>query len=796
MNLSMKWLHDYVDIDASANPREFTEAMTMSGSKVESYGSAGDEIQKVVVGKILSVEKHPDADKLVVCSVDVGQSEPIQIVTGASNVFEGALVPAALDGSLLPGGKKIRKGKLRGVLSNGMMCSLGELGLSKNDFPYAIEDGIFIIEEECRVGQDIREVTGLDDIVVEFEITPNRPDCLSVIGLAREVAVTFNKKLTLPDAQVKGGSSSTKDFVNAKVHEPKLCTRYMARAVRNVKIGPSPLWMRQRLRSAGVRPINNIVDITNFVMLEYGQPMHAFDYRQINGGTINVRLARDGEKITTLDGIERKLDDKMLVIADNEKPVAVAGVMGGEFSGIMDDTNTIVFESAMFDSTSVRLTAKRLGMRTEASSRYEKGLDAQNTIKALDRACRLVELFGAGEVCTDYIDINNADFKAKTIKLDAQWINSFLGTDIDKKFMIDTLRRLEFKVEDDVITVPSYRADVEQKADIAEEVARIYGYNEIPTTLLRGAATKGGLNTTQKFEKNVSNSLLALGYTEISTYSFISPKYYDKIHMPSDSPMRNSVKIINPLGEDTSIMRTTMLPSMLETLSYNYSNRNLAARFFEIGTIYIPRGKGELPQEPVKITLGSYGEDEDFYSIKGDVEELFENLGVDSEKCEYLPCSDNPAFHPGRCAKIIADGIQIGIIGEIHPEVQASYEIDTRVYAATIDASELMKNAVQDKSYTPLPKFPSTARDIAVLCDDGIPVMKLEKAMKSAAGKVIEKIELFDIYRGKQIPEGKKSVAFSVVMRAADRTLTVDEADSAVKKVVKALESLGASLRS
>lgn len=794
MNLSMRWLNDYVDI--KMEPREFSEAMTMSGSKVEGYRNEGDEIQKVVVGKILSVEKHPNADKLVVCSVDVGQSEPIQIVTGASNVFAGALVPVALDGSLLPGGKKIKKGKLRGVASNGMMCSLGELGLSVNDFPYAIEDGIFIIEEDCKPGQDIREVTGLNDTVVEFEITPNRPDCLSVIGLAREAAVTFDKKLTLPDSEVKGSGGSTKDFVDAKVHEPKLCTRYMARAVRNVKIGPSPLWMRQRLRSAGVRPINNIVDITNFVMLEYGQPMHAFDYRQIKGGIINVRLAKDGETITTLDGVERKLDDKMLVIADSDKPVAVAGVMGGEFSGIMDDTNTIVFESAMFDPTSVRLTAKRLGMRTEASSRYEKGLDAQNTLNALNRACRLVEILGIGEVCDDYIDINNSNYTPTTVKLEPDWINRFLGTNIDRQFMVDTLRKLDFKVDGDIITVPSYRADVEQKADIAEEVARFYGYNEIPTTMLSGAGTRGGLTPAQKFEKNVTQNLLALGYTEIATYSFISPKYYDKIRMPADSPLRNSVKIINPLGEDTSIMRTTTLPSMLETLSRNYSNRNLAARFYELGTVYIPHGKGELPDEKVKITLGAYGDSEDFYAIKGDVEELLEKLGVDPEICEYQPCSDAPAFHPGRCAKIIVGGEEIGIIGEIHPEVQANYEIDTRVYTAVIDEASLMNNAAKDKTYRPLPKFPSTARDIAVLCDEDIPVMKLEKAMKSAAGKVIEKIELFDVYRGKQIPEGKKSVAFSIVMRAADRTLKDEEADSAVKKVINALEKLGATLRS
>lgn len=794
MNLSMNWLNDYVKIEAE--PREFSEAVTMSGSKVESYSNAGDEIKNVVAGKILSIEKHPNADKLVICSLEVGQSEPVQIVTGADNVFVGATVPVALDNSLLPGGKKIRKGKLRGIVSNGMLCSLGELGLTKNDFPYAIENGIFIMEEPCKPGDDIRKVLGLDDTIVEFEITPNRPDCLSVIGLAREVAVTFGKTITMPDENVKGSDGKTTDYINAVVHDPELCTRYMARAVKNVKIGPSPRWMREKLRSAGVRPINNIVDITNFVMLEYGQPMHAFDYRHIKGGTINIRLAKNGESITTLDGQERKLDEKMLVIADCDKPVAVAGVMGGEFSGIMNDTNTIVFESAMFDAANVRLTAKRLGMRTEASARYEKGLDAQNTLPALNRACRLVELLGAGEVCGDYIDVDNSDKTLRTIPFDADWINTFLGTNIKKDFMVDTLRSLDFKVENDVITVPSYRADVEGKADIAEEVARIYGYNKIPTTAISGAATHGGLNASQKFEKNIAQTILSLGYTEISTYSFISPKYYDKISMPKDSPLRNSVKILNPLGEDTSIMRTTTLPSMLETLARNYSNRNLNARLYEIGTAYYPREKGELPDEVSKITLGSYGEGEDFYAIKGDVEELLKNCDVDLETCEFLPCAEDTAFHPGRCAKIVIDGEQAGIVGEIHPKVQENYGIDTRVYAAIIDETIMMNKSATEKQYTPLPKFPATARDLAVICDETTPVMELEKAMKSAAGKVIEKIELFDVYRGKQIEQGKKSVAFSVSMRAQDRTLTDEEADSAVTKILKVLKNIGAELRS
>lgn len=792
----MEWLKDYVDIDKNPDMHAFTEALTMSGSKVESYAEVGNEIDKVVVGEILSVEKHPDSDHLVVCQVNVGEEEPIQIVTGASNVFKGAMVPVALDGSSLPGGKKINKGKLRGVLSNGMMCSLGELGLTTHEFPYAIEDGIFIIKEDCKPGQSIKEITGQDATVIEFEITPNRPDCLSVIGLAREVAATFNKTLTYPDTKVSSTEGKTSEFVNAVVHEKSLCTRYMARAVKNVKITTSPLWMRKRLSNAGVRPINNIVDITNYVMLEYGQPMHAFDYRHIKGGTINVRLAKQGETITTLDDVERKLDENMLVIADNEKPVAVAGVMGGEFSGIMDDTNTIIFESAMFDSASVRLTAKRLNMRTDASALYEKGLDAQNTAAALDRACRLVEILGCGEVCKDYIDIDNSDKTPHVVPLDADWINNFLGTNIDKQFMVDTLKKLEFKVENDMVTAPSYRADIEQKPDIAEEVARFYGYNEIPTSMISGAGVRGALTSEQKFEKSAFEMLLGLGYTEIQTYSFISPKYYDKINMPEYSDLRNSVKIRNPLGEDTSIMRTTTLPSMLETLAFNFSNRNLDARLFEIGKVYFPTKKGELPNEYKKISIGAYGKGIDFYSIKGDVEELLEKLGVKPELCEYIPCTDNSAYHPGRCAKIMINGVCAGELGEIHPQVQANYGIDVRTYAAIIDFETLMSNTIDDRHYTPLPKFPSTARDIAVTCDEAITIMDLEKAMKSAAGKVIEKIELFDIYRGKQIASGKKSVAFSVVMRANDRTLTVSEADEAVAKVLKALEDIGATLRS
>lgn len=792
MDLSMKWLSEFVDIDAE--PRDFAQAMTMTGSKVESWRTEGDGINKVVVGRVISVDKHPNADKLVVCSVDVGGTEPLQIVTGASNVTAGALVPVALSGSTLPGGVKIKKGKLRGVESNGMLCSLGELKLTRGDFPYAVEDGIFIIEEECKPGDDIRKAIGLDDTVVEFEITPNRPDCLSVIGLAREAAATFGKPLRLHEPKVKGGSAKTRDYVDAVIHEPELCYRYSARAVKNVKIAPSPRWMRERLRASGIRPINNIVDITNYVCLEYGQPMHAFDYRYIAGGVINVRRAKKGEQIVTLEGARHELDESMLVIADRDKPVAVAGIMGGEYSGIMPDTDTIVFESAMFCGASVRVTSRKLGLRTESSARFEKGLDAQGTLAALNRACELAEMLGAGEPAGDCIDVDCTDKKPRTVRLDADWTNRFLGTGIPEDFMIKALRKLDFKVEDGVITVPSYRGDVSQKADIAEEVARMYGYDRIPVRLMHGATVRGGLNTRQKFDRRVRDTLLGCGLTEITTYSFLSPKDYDKILMPQDSPMRRSVTIKNPLGEDTSIMRTTMMPSMLGVLGKNFSNRNLSAALFEQGTVYIPHAAGELPDELPQTAIGMYGEKCDFYTLKGAVEELLGMAGIKDYDVEAV--TDDPSFHPGRCADIFLDGKKLARLGEVYPDLCENYGIESRVYYAAIDGEALYKNALLDRVYTPLPKFPATARDIAVTCDDTLPVLRLEKTIRSAAGRSLESIKLFDVYRGHQIAAGKKSVAFSITLRVADRTLTDEEAARTMERIVSALKNIGAELRS
>ncbi|MEG1152087.1 MAG: phenylalanine--tRNA ligase subunit beta [Oscillospiraceae bacterium] len=789
MNLSMKWLKEYVDIDVA--PREFSEKMTMTGSKVEGFEIEGSEISKVVVGKVLSVVKHPNADTLVICQVDVGKSEPIQIVTGAKNLSDGSIVPVALDGSTLPNGVKITKGKLRGEISNGMMCSLKELNLAINDFPYAIEDGIFVLQEDCKIGQDIREAIGLNDTSVEFEITSNRPDCLSMIGLAREAAITFDTPLNLHQPVVKGSDGNINDMLSVEVKNTELCSRYCAKIVKNIKIEPSPRWMRERLRACGIRPINNIVDITNYVLLEYGQPMHAFDYKYVNGKKITIRNANDGEEITTLDDITRKLSSEMLVISDEKGPSAVAGVMGGEFSSIMDDTTCVVFESANFQRGSVRRTAKKLGMRTESSSRFEKGLDPQNTLPALNRACELVELLGAGEVVNGVIDIDNSSKEQTVIPFNPQWINNFLGINLTDNEIKDILTKLDFVVSNGNIYVPSYRADVENKADIAEEIVRIFGYNNVPTVELKGSA-KATLSPKQKFERTVSDTLLAQGLNEIITYSFMSPKAYDRINLPTNSALRNSIVISNPLGEDTSIMRTTPLPSMMSIIAKNYSNRNSYAHLFEIATIYIPTQKDALPIEKNLMTIGMYGNNCDFFSIKGIVEAVASRVGA---KLSFNSLTDDPSMHPGRTANVYVNGINIGFVGEVHPLVCDNYGISEKVYAALIDMEELFAQSSTQMSYTPLPKFPPIERDLALLCDDDMPVMDLEDAISSAVGKILEKIELFDIYKGSQISQDKKSVAFNLILRGSDRTLTLEEADNAIKKALKAVEKLGATLR-
>lgn len=792
MDLSIRWLKDYVDI-GDISMRDFSEAMSMSGSKVEGWTTEFEDVKNVVVGKILSVEPHPDSDHLVICQLDVGQQEPVQIVTGASNVHVGDMVPAALHKSQLPNGVKITKGKLRGVMSNGMMCSIAELNLTKGDFPYAAEDGIFLLQEDCQVGQDIASAIGCNDTCVEFEITPNRPDCLSVLGLAREAAVTFGKELKMHTPQVKGCGGDIHDYLSVEVRNPQLCPRYTAKVVKNVKIGPSPRWMRERLRASGVRPIDNIVDITNYVMLEYGQPMHAFDIEYVKDHKIIVRNAVSGETIQTLDGVDRTLSGDMLVIADSEKASAVAGVMGGEHSGINENTHTVVFESACFKGSSVRITAKKLGMRTESSGRFEKGLDAQNCLPAVMRACELVELLGAGEVVDGVIDVDNTNYQPTRIHLDADWTNRFLGTDIPKEQMVKILTDLQFQMEGDEIIVPSFRSDVEHKADIAEEIARFYGYNNIPTTIAKGSP-EGGYNEYQKFERVVNQNMLAQGMYEIMTYSFVSPKQYDKIRLPKDDPKRQSVVIRNPLGEDTSIMRTNAIPSMMDILSKNYNNRNGAVSLYEIGNEYIPVEGELLPDEVPNLVLGMYGDDKDFFTLKGVVENLLDTLAI--REYDVDAKSDDPTFHPGRCAVLSKDGEEFGIIGEVHPLVCANYGINTRVYVGKLKLRKLFAMMDTQHSYVPMPKFPASTRDLALLCDDALPVMTMEKAIKAAAGKILEKIELFDVYKGSQIAQGKKSVAFNISMRASDRTLTDEEVNGAMSKILKALEELGAQIRS
>ena len=789
MNLSMKWLNEFTPVNMPI--RAFAEAMTMSGSKVEGFETEGAKIENVVVGKILSIEKHPEADKLVVCQVDVGEDAPLQIVTGATNLKQNDLVPVAKDHSVLADGTKIKKGKLRGVLSCGMLCSLGELGLTTHDFPYAIENGIFVLQEDCSIGQDIKSAIGLDDIKVEFEITSNRPDCFSVIGLAREAAATFDQPLQLHTPVVKAGHGDCRDMLQVNIAAADLCYVYSARVVKNVRVKPSPRWMRARLRAMGVRPINNIVDLTNYVMLEYGQPMHAFDLRYIEGGKIQVRRAKNGETITTLDGVDRTLTDNNLVIADACKPVAIAGVMGGEYSGIMDDTTTIVFESATFLGSSVRLTAKQHGMRTDASSRYEKGLDPNACLPALERACELVELLDAGDVMDGVVADSCFEPAQRTIAFDPAWINRFLATDITSGQMQKILEKTGCKIIGENIVVPTFRPDLVHKADIAEEIARFYGYNQIASTALSGGA-QGKYSERQKFDMRITASMLAMGLSEIMTYSFISPKYYNKVLMPENHPLRNSVVISNPLGEDSSIMRTTALPSMLEILAKNYSNRNTAAHLFELAKEYIPTAPDKLPLEKNTLIAGFYG-DCDFFSAKGILEALLAKLGVSDY--DIQAADDRFGYHPGRCAVLTINGQELGIIGEIHPECVKNYGIGTRVYVFSLDADVMYAHANQEKHYTPLPKYPAVTRDLAVICDEGIPVLTLEKAITAAAGKHLDSLSLFDVYQGKQIEAGKKSVAFNIALRSADSTLTDEQASVLMDKIIKALEKSGAVLR-
>ena len=896
MNLSRKWLSEFVTVDA--NDKEFAESMTLSGSKVEVTYDLGAEISNVIVGKVLSMERHPDSDHMWICQIDVGPAGTVQIVTGAWNVHVGDLVPVAMDHSTLPGGKKIEKGKLRGVESNGMMCGLYELGLDERDFPYAvitpaailgdykpldkdkpsipadiqpghkiygpvvaakvlecamqpdgsfhtcldlggatavpdticpnlhegdlvayntktdsictledlhaqqaefphcIPDGIFILHEDCKPGDDLKPVIGADDHVVEFEITPNRPDCLSVIGLAREAAATFNQPLRLHEPVVKGGADgSLAELLDVETPAADLCPRYTARMVRNVKIAPSPKWMRERLRAMGVRPINNIVDITNYVMLEYGQPMHAFDYRYVKGGKIIVRRAQEGEHLTTLDGKEHVLNANHLVIADEHRAVGLAGIMGGLNSEIVGDTVDVVFESACFDGTCIRKGALALGMRTEASAKFEKGLDPLNTLPAVNRACELVEMLGAGEVLDGTIDILNYVPQPRVLKLEPDRINGLLGTDIAEDEMVAILKKLDFQVEGDQVTVPSWRGDVIGMADLAEEVARFHGYNNIPVTLMRGQTTLGGFSEEEKLERQLGSMCRAMGFDEIITYSFISPTCYDKIRWASDDKRRESFKILNPLGEDTSIMRTTVLPSMLEILTRNYNYRNQDVRLYEVGRIYLPGGKDGLAVENKILSMGAYGQDMDFYTLKGCVEAILKDLRI-SDVRFVVPEEANPSYHPGRCAQVYAGDRLLGVMGQIHPLVAQNYGVDAQFYCAELELNDLMAAKGADPEYVPLPKFPAVTRDIAVVCDEAVTVGMLEECIRKGAKGLLKDCKLFDIYRGKGVAEGKKSVAFNLVLRADDRSLTSEEADEDVKSILAALEKdLGAVLR-
>ena len=794
MKLNRKWINEeFVDL-SSVSDKEFVEKLTIFGQKVETYEPMDKEIKNVVVGKVVSIVRHENSDHMWICQVDVGQDEPVQIVTGAQNVHQGDLVPAALHNSWLPGGIHITKGKLRGEKSNGMLCSLKELGLTLGDFPYAIEDGIWIIQEDCQPGDDINKVIGNDDTVVDFEITNNRPDCYSIMGLAREAAAAFGKPMRHHEPVVKGSDAgSMYDKLDVEVEAENLCNRYTARMVANVKIGPSPKWMRQRLRANGVRPINNIVDITNYVMLEYGQPMHAFDYRYVGSGKIVVRESREGETLTTLDGNVRNLKPGMLVIADEEKPIGLAGIMGGENSEILPDTTTVVFESANFDGTSIRQTALALGMRTESSGKFEKNLDPMMTVPAVQQACELVELLSCGDVMDGMVDILNYVPTPKTLELEPEKINALLGTNIPREDMVKYLNLLEIPVEGNTIHVPSWRPDLNLMADIAEEVGRSYGYNEIPITAFKNA-TQGGYSPEMLLETKAGAACRAVGFSEIITYSFVSPSIFDQIRLGADSPLRNTLKIQNPLGEDTSVMRTTALPSMLDILARNFANHNKAAKLYELAKVYLPVEGQVLPQEPKYLMLGTYGAGEDFFSLKGELDAVLEALRLPA--AQYTADTANPSYHPGRCARITIGGEDVGCMGQIHPLVAGNYGMDCEVYCAEIRFDKLLALQLPEATYVPLPKYPAVTRDLAILCREEVTVGEAEAVISQAAGKLLRNIRLFDVYRGTGVPEGKKSLAFSLELRADDRTLTDTDSETVTKNVLDALENqLGAVLR-
>lgn len=805
MNTSLSWIKAYVP-GLDVTPQEYMDAMTLSGSKVEGYEKLDADLEKIIIGQIKKIEKHPDADKLVVCQVDVGAGEDVQIVTGAPNVKEGQKVPVVLDGGRVagghdgkktPGGIKIKKGKLRGVVSNGMMCSIEEMGSDREMYPEAPEEGIYIFGEDAIVGESAIQALGLDDVVFEYEITSNRVDCFGVLGLAREAAATFGREFQPPAVTETGNSENVKDYIKVTVEDAELCPRYCARVVKNIKIAPSPEWMQRRLASQGIRPINNIVDITNYVMEEYGQPMHAYDLDTIAGREIIVRRASKEEKFVTLDGQERTMDESVLMICDGEKAVGIAGIMGGENSMITDDVQTMLFEAACFDGTNIRLSSKKIGLRTDASGKFEKGLDPNNALDAINRACQLIEELGAGEVVGGVVDVYGKVKEGRRIPFDADKVNRLLGTQISKETMIGYFQKIDlgYDREKDEVLVPSWRQDLECLADMAEEVARFYGYDNIPTTLPNGEATTGKLSFKLRVEEVAKNVAEYCGFSQGMTYSFESPKVFDKLMIPKDSELRKTVVISNPLGEDFSIMRTISLNGMLTSLSTNYNRRNKNVRLYELGNIYLPKQVPleELPEERMQFTLGMYGEG-DFFTMKGVVEEFFEKAGL-TEKITCDPDSGKPFLHPGRQANIRYHGKVLGYLGEIHPQVADNYSIKDRVYVAVIDMPEIVKMAGFDRKYEGIARFPAVTRDISMVMKKNILVGEVEKIFDAKGGKYLESYELFDLYEGAQIKTGYKSVAYSLTFRAKDKTLEEADYAPAMEKILKALEELGIELR-
>ena len=805
MNTSLSWIKAYVpELDVTA--QEYTDAMTLSGTKVEGYEELDVDLDKIVVGQIDKIEKHPDADKLIICQVNVG-AETVQIVTGAPNVKEGDKIPVVLDGGRVAGGHepgqrvaggiKIKKGKLRGVESAGMMCSIEELGSNREMYPEAPEYGIYIFPKDTEVGADAVEVLGLHDVVFEYEITSNRVDCYSVVGIAREAAATFRKEFVPPVVTAVGNDEDVNDFIKVTVEDPDLCPRYTARVVKNIKIGPSPKWMQRRLASVGIRPINNLVDITNYVMEEYGQPMHAYDLDTIAGGQIVVRRAKENETFVTLDGQERKLDESVLMICDGEKSVGIAGIMGGENSMITDDVHTMLFEAACFDGTNIRKSSKKVGLRTDASGKFEKGLDPNNAEAAMNRACQLIEEMGAGEVVGGMVDVYSKKKEPVRVPFDADEINGLLGTDISKEDMLSYFKKIDLEYDEatNEVIAPTFRHDLFRMADLAEEVARFYGYDNIPTTLPRGEATTGKLSFKLRVEEIARDIAEFCGFSQGMTYSFESPKVFDKLLIPSDSPLRNTVEIMNPLGEDYSIMRTTSLNGMLTSLATNYNRRNKNVRLYELGNIYLPKSLPltELPEERMQFTLGMYG-DGDFFSMKGVIEEFFEKIGL-HKKETYDPNAGKPYLHPGRQANIIYDGVVVGYLGEVHPDVADTYGIGTKAYVAVLDMPEITERATFDRKYTGIAKFPAVTRDISMVMPKEILVGQVEEVIEKKGGAYLESYALFDLYEGAQIKEGYKSVAYSIVFRAKDKTLEEAEISQAMEKILAGLEELGIELR-